>query len=336
MGLCALERRTPRMSTSLKLNNGLQMPVLGLGTWHHNDSGTEMQDAVVTAIEMGYRHIDCAYIYLNEKLMGKAFSTVFDKGIVKREDLWITSKLWNTEHAAEHVEAACRSTLADLQLDYLDLYLIHWPTGFIHGEGNVPVKDGKVLYSGVSIMEVWGAMEKLVDLGLTKAIGFSNFNSKQIGEVLEKGRIKPAVLQVESNPRFNNEALRRFCCRNDITMVAFSPFGSPDLGWGKKLPHVLVDETLTRIAKEIGKSTAQVVLRWQHQRGVGVIPKSIIPSELANNLEMWGWELTEQQCKLIDGLETGERKINPVIAGTDEIRDKEDINYGMDYIEPFN
>jgi len=319
------------------LSNGMKMPSLGLGTWLHGDTGNQMRDAVVEAVDMGYRHIDCAYIYLNEKKIGEAFATIFEKGDVKREDLFITSKLWGTEHAGDRVEAACRSSLSDLGLEYFDLYLIHWPTGFVPDNGNLPKdEEGRLRFSGVSIEETWTAMEKLVDLGLTKAIGLSNFNSKQIRGILDTCRIPPTVLQVESNPRFNNEALRRFCKKKDITMVGYSPFGSPDLPWGEKMPHLLIDPTLVRIAAEHDKSTALICLRWQLQRGVGAIPKSIIKEELENNLEIEGWELTPEQCKEIDGLNTGKRKIVPIVVlkdGTTELRDKGDINNPFENFE---
>jgi len=327
------------MSSSFEIIPGLEMPTLGLGTWLHGDTGGQMRDAVVKAVELGYRNIDCAYIYLNEKEMGEAFTTIFNKGEVSRSDLFIASKLWCTEHAADRVEAACRASLKDLCLDYFDLYLAHYPTGFVPDKGNVPRgEDGKVLYSGVSIQEMWTAMEKLVDLGLTKAIGLSNFNSKQISSLLETARIPPTVLQVESNPRFNNEALRRFCVKNGLRMVGYSPFGSPDLPWGRKLPHILIDPTLTKIAEETGKSTAQVVLRWQVQRGVGVIPKSIFPEELSSNLVIYDFELSPDQCKLIDGLDIGERKIVPIIKFDDgrvELRDAEDENFPFGFQETF-
>jgi len=320
------------------LNTGAEMPALGIGTWQHNDTGNQMRDAVVQAVEMGYRHIDCAHIYLNEEKMGESFTTIFERGLAKREELFITGKLWGTDHAKSRVEAACRNSLAKSKLEYYDLYLIHWPTGFVHGHGNLPkLENGKMAFSGISIEETWLAMEDLVKKGLTKAIGLSNFNSKQIRRLMEIGSIKPAVLQIESNPRFNNEAIRRFCAKNDIQLVAYSPFGSPDLPWGRPLPHILVDPVIKSIAHKLGKSTAQIVIRWQLQRNVAVIPKSIIPSELENNLDHEGFQLTEEQCKMIDALETGERKIIPISTlpdGTKELRDGEDENYPFHFVEP--
>jgi len=158
----------------------------------------------------------------------------------------------------------------------------------------------------------------------------------QVTQVLDMARIQPAVLQVESNPRFNNEALRSFCAAHSIVMVAFSPFGSPDLPWGAKLPHILADPTLKEIAERVGHSSAQVVLRWQVQRGVGVIPKSVILTELTDNLGVWGWELSKEDMKLVEGLETGVRKIVPIIKMSDgsvKIRDEDDENYPFGFVE---
>merc|ERR1711953_1126471 len=220
------------MDKCIDLFTGSKMPLLGLGTWHHGDQ-KEMSDAVRFAIKEGFRHIDCAYCYGNEKEMGEVFTEmVGENKFIAREKMFIASKLWNTEHAGERVEAACRKTLEDLCLDYLDLYIIHWPSGFVHGKGRVPQDEqGKVLFSGVSLEETWLAMEKLVHLGLVKAIGLSNFNSKQILRILEVAKVRPAVLQVESNPRFANEPLRRFCARHSIKM----------------LPHILAEPRLVEL-----------------------------------------------------------------------------------------
>jgi len=319
------------------LYNGFSMPMLGLGTWHHGDQA-EMTEAIKFAVQNGFRHIDCAYVYGNEKEVGVVFKDIIGEGKeVSRQDMFIAGKLWCTEHASDRVEAACRSSLADLGLEYFDLYIVHWPTGFLPGQGNVPRgEDGSVLFSGVTIEETWGAMERLVDSGLVRSIGLSNFNSRQVKKILDMARIRPAVLQVESNPRFNNECLRSFCAANSIVMVAFSPFGSPDLPWGAKLPHILADPTLKEIGARVGHSTAQVVLRWQIQRGVGVIPKSVILTELTDNLGVWGWELSKEDMKLVDGLETGVRKIVPIIKmedGSMQIRDEGDENYPFRFVE---
>jgi len=271
--------------------------------------------------------------------VGEIFSKVIgpDKKI-RRSDVFVTGKLWNTDHAKDRVEVACRSSLADLNLTQFDLYIIHWPSGVVPGKGNVPRDEvtGEVLFSGVTIEETWKAMEKLVDLGLTKSIGLSNFNSKQINQIFQCCRIRPAVLQVECNPRFNNENLRKFCSLHSIAMVGFSPFGSPDLPWGEKLPHILADPTLKEIATRLEKSPAQVVLRWQMQRGVGIIPKSVFNEELKDNLGIFGWELSMEDIEKVNGLHTGVRKIIPLITmpdGTQKIRDLDDLNYPFGFVE---
>jgi len=326
------------MDRTVSLHTGHQMPLLGLGTWHHGDTTGQMAEAVKFAIRKGYRHIDCAYCYGNEKEMGAVFGELVGDGrLVSREEMYITSKLWCTEHGQDRVEAACRKSLQDLGLEYLDLYIVHWPTGFIPDHGNVPRdENGKMMFSGISIEETWQAMEKLVDLGLVRAIGLSNYNSRQILKILDIARIRPAVVQVESNPRFNNEHLRSFLASHSIQMVAFSPFGSPDLPWGEMLPHILADSKLLEVAASVQRSPAQVVLRWQIQRGVAVIPKSVIQAELEDNLKVWGWSLSKEQMEVVSSLETGVRKIVPLITmkdGETRIRDLEDINYPFHYIE---
>uniref|UniRef100_A0ABM0MTP0 Alcohol dehydrogenase [NADP(+)] B-like n=1 Tax=Saccoglossus kowalevskii TaxID=10224 RepID=A0ABM0MTP0_SACKO len=182
-------------STKLTLNTRAQMPMLGLGTWKSQPE--DVVDAVCVALENGYRHIDCAPVYGNEKAIGEALSLTIGK-TVKREDFFICSKLATTKHAAKDVKPACQQTLQDLGLDYLDLYLIHWPYSFANfGDAAVPrYDDGSVMYADVHFMETWVEMEKLMDEGLCKAIGVSNFNSKQISEIIRKGRIKPSNLQV--------------------------------------------------------------------------------------------------------------------------------------------
>lgn len=325
------------MEQSVALYTGQRMPVLGLGTWHHGDQ-QDMMEAVRFAIKAGFRHIDCAYCYGNEEQMGQVLAEMVGPGRhLPREEMFIASKLWNTEHAADRVEAACRRSLQDLGLEYLDLYIIHWPSGFVPGRGNVPRdENGEVMFSGVSLEETWGAMERLVELGLTRAIGLSNFNSRQVLRILEVAKVRPAVLQVESNPRFSNEPLRRFCARHSVQLVAFSPFGSPDLPWGERLPHILADPRLAELARSTGRTPAQIVLRWQIQRGVCVIPKSVFPLELTDNLGVWGWQLDPEALQVVDSMELGLRKIVPIITmpgGEQRIRDLKDSNYPFGFTE---
>jgi len=318
----------------LTLRDGSKMPVLGLGTWHHGPR-EEIMDAVELAIRLGYRHVDAAYIYLNEKEVGEAMARVMGNGpekIVKREDIFITTKLWNTDHEPHLVEETCRKQMADLQVDYLDLYLMHFPTAFVKGDGNVPRNsDGTVNYGTTHYKDTWAAMEKLVEKGIVKNIGMSNFNSKQLTELMEECKILPAVLQVECNPRFTNAKLHAFCVSRGIQMVAYSSFGSPDLPWGRTdLPHILADPVIKEIADKHAKSTAQTVLRWQVEKRIGAIPKSIIKKELEENLQIFDFQLSKEEVETIDGLNKGIRKLIPIVTlATGEVvpRDQGDRFY---------
>jgi len=324
--------------TSLKTWNHYSVPTLGMGTWHHGPKH-EIQNALRYAIRMGYRHIDCAMIYQNEHEVGEVFGEMLDKE-VPRSEFFIVGKLWGTDHRPELVEAACRKSLNDLQLDYFDTYLIHWPTGLKSGLGTFLPKDedGKLILDDVPTIETWMAMERLVDLGLVRTIGFSNFNSKQIKGVIDKCRIKPAILQVESNPRFQNAALRKFCQDHGVQFVAFSPLGSPDLPWGEKLPHILADPVINKIAQKHRRSPAQITLRWQVENGAAVIPKSVISSELYDNLQIYSFQLDEDDMMAIKELETGVRKIIPVAKlknGDVVVRDKESNLFPFDFEETY-
>ena len=188
---------------TVRLSNGASMPLLGLGTWQAPKG--EVGAAVAAALKVGYRHIDCAAIYGNEKEVGVALAAALGSGM-RRKDVFVTSKLWNSEHAPEHVRAACVQTLADLQLEYLDLYIIHWPQQMAKTAGSTAAipkdADGNVKYAYVPLLETWRALEALVDEGLVKAIGVSNFNAKQLGAICSSARIPPACNQVECHPYF--------------------------------------------------------------------------------------------------------------------------------------
>ncbi|XP_077981648.1 aldo-keto reductase family 1 member A1-like [Glandiceps talaboti] len=290
------------MATSVKLFTGVEMPLVGLGTWKSKPG--EVENAVKAALECGYVHIDCAAVYGNEREVGEGLKRALGSK-VKREDVFICSKLWNTMHAAEDVKPACQQTLKDLGLEYVDLYLMHWPYGFINNGEKFPKNpDGTIIYSDVPYLETWAAMEKLVDEGLCKHIGVSNFNSKQIAEVCEKGRIKPAVVQVEIQPYFNQSKLINFCQEKGIAMTAYSPLGSPDRPWAKPDDViVLEDPVLKSIGEKYNKSPAQVALRFNVQRGVVVIPKSVTPSRIAENKELFDFTLTDEEMKSIEALQ---------------------------------
>ena len=273
--------------TELTLTAGSSMPALGLGTWKSPEG--EAGKAVAHALASGYRHIDCAAFYMNQGEIGEAFSAAFKSGSVAREDVFVTSKLWNTHHRRERVRAACEATLAELNLSHLDLYLMHWgvATKPANEDPGAPAHDslvqkfdegGRVVTDGVSIRETWEAMEDLVDAGLVKAIGVANFGAPMLNDLLSHARIRPAVNQVELHPYLQQQSLVDFCARNDVAVTAYSPLGSPGNSAGKGLPSPVEDETIRAIAEAHGKSPAQVLIRWALDRGTSVIPKSVTPS----------------------------------------------------------
>jgi len=296
----------------VKLNNGLSMPILGLGTWK-SEAG-KVETAVEHALRAGYRHLDCAAIYGNEVQVGAG---IVASG-VSREDVFVTGKLWNTKHHPEDVETACRKTLSDLGLSYLDLYLIHWPVAFAKGDNPIPVDDnGNVVFDiTVSPTETYLVMEKLVGLGLVKSIGVSNFNSKQIGDIMDKCSIKPVTNQVECHPFLNQSKLINFCREREIILTAYSPLGSPDSPWADPdAPKLLEDPKLKKIGEKYNKSIAQVLIRWQVQRGVIVIPKSVSPSRIDENADVFDFTLTNEEMESVDSLDCNGRSLKPTMNG---------------------
>jgi len=299
---------------SVTLNTGAAMPQLGLGTWKSKPG--EVAAAVEAALRAGYRHIDAAHVYGNEKEVGAGIRA----SGVPRADIFVTSKLWNTKHHPDDVEASCRTTLSDLGLDYLDLYLVHWPHAFQRGDNTFPKNDdGTVKYDEtLHPTDTWLAMEKLVGAGLTKAIGVSNFNSEQIEDVLKKGSIKPATNQVECHPYLGQAKLLEFCRARDITLTAYSPLGSPDRPWAQPGEATLLeDPQLKEIAAKHGKSTAQVLIRWQIQRGVIVIPKSVTASRIKENGDVFDFKLSEEEMAQIGSFDRGPegRLVIPMLNG---------------------
>jgi len=278
-------------------------------------------------LECGYRHIDCAYIYGNEGEIGEAIKKHLDAGL-ERKDLYVTSKLWNTKHESKDVRPSVMKSIKDLQVGYLDLYLIHWPIGLQSGENNFPKDDaGNLLYSEVDYLDSWAEMEKCVDEGLIKSIGLSNFNSEQVERVCSKARIQPAMLQVEVHPYLVQQELVKYCKEKGIAVTGYSPLGSKDRPWAKAgEPSLLEDPALIEVGKKYNKSPAQVCVRWQIQRGLVVIPKSSNPDRLKANSEVFDFELSNEDMEAVTAFNKPWRACLPKIMladGTEVARDKD-------------
>ncbi|KAJ9598319.1 hypothetical protein L9F63_010997, partial [Diploptera punctata] len=300
---------------TVKLNNGYNFPVLGCGTYKAGNPG-EVADVVKNAIDVGFRHIDCAMFYDNEPEIGQAIKEKIAEGVIKREDLFITSKLWNNNHRPDLVVPACKKTLSDLGLDYLDLYLIHWPHAVKEGgEPNPLDEDGKLIPSDVDYVDTWKQMEECLKLGLAKSIGLSNFNSVQIQRILDVATIRPVVNQVECHPYLNQSKLLAFCKERQILLTAYSPLGSPGILAGPDTPAPLKDPKIIEIAEKHGKTVAQTIIRYLIQHGVVPIPKSSNKKRLEENFNVFDFELTAEEVASIDGVNKNFR-ICPYIEAT--------------------
>jgi len=291
--------------------NGDSMPLLGLGTWKSEPG--QVTAAVREAIRLGYRHIDCASIYGNEQEVGQAIRAAIHDGEVSREQLWITSKLWCNALGRDLVEPALRRTLADLQLDWLDLYLIHWP---------VPIRPGVAFPSSAQdllppddalIRSTWEGMEAVLEEGLTRHIGVSNVSSRKLHDLLDHCRIRPEVNQVELHPLLQQPDLVADCRAAGIHITAYSPLGSLDRPAAIKAadePVLLENPVIGAIASERGCTPAQVLLAWHVQRGISTIPKSVTPARLRENLAAAEIELSQADLKRIAALDQNIRLVN--------------------------
>ncbi|MDT0677540.1 aldo/keto reductase [Autumnicola musiva] len=285
---------------SLNFKNGDEMPAIGLGTWKSKKG--KVGEAVKIALNNGYRHIDCAATYGNEAEVGEAFSDIFSEGKLKREEVWVTSKLWNDSHKKEDVIPALKKTLKDLQLDYLDLYLIHWPVAFKKGTGFPENDEDFYSLEEVPVIETWEAMLEAKKQGLVKHIGVSNFSMMKLKDLMKKTNETPEMNQVELHPYLQQKELLEFCSSNNINVTAFSPLGSGDRADSMKAdnePSLLENKTITKIAKKHGASAGQVLIRWSELRGTAVIPKSTNENRIIENLQSTGVQLDEDDLKEI-------------------------------------
>lgn len=287
---------------SLIYNNGDRMPTCGLGTW--KSAPHEAYEAVLEAIRIGYRHIDCAHIYKNEEEIGEAFAKAFGDGMVKREEMFITSKLWNDSHERDEVLPALNQTLKNLQLEYLDLYLVHWPVALKKGMDFPSHPEDFLSPEQAPLADTWKAMEENVDRGLVRHIGVSNFNTTKLAEILEMARIKPEMNQVEMHPFLPQTRLLQFCKDNGIYVTAYAPLGSAyrvDNG-EVDFPILLEDLHMREIAAKHNATPAQVAIRWGIQRGTVVIPKTVKKERLLENFGATQLLLDQEDMERINSL----------------------------------
>ncbi|CAO1637321.1 unnamed protein product [Parajaminaea phylloscopi] len=313
------------LGKTLKLNDGNVIPQIGLGTWLSEPG--EVKAAVIHAVKTGYRHLDLARIYKNQEEIGEAFEELFKNGVVKREELFITSKLWNNAHKPEFVEKAYNHTLQQLKLEYLDLYLIHWPVAFVPTDNDIlsddklmPAnpKDSKVanLDLDTTLAQTWQALVDLKKAGKVKSIGVSNFIPSHIEGIIKATGVVPAVNQIEAHPLLPQEDLVQYCKFKDIHLTAYSPLGNSANYLAKsnedpkKFDLINADEVQS-VAKKLNAEPGQVLIAWGAQRGnFSIIPKSVNPKRIESNFKQI--ELSPEDHKTIsDRIRTsGHKRFN--------------------------
>jgi D-xylose reductase len=307
---------------TLPLRTGDALPAVGLGLWKLPLPA--VAEHVHRAVAAGYRHFDCACDYGNEAQVGAGLQSAMQAGLCRRDDLWVTSKLWNTYHARSHVRQAAERSLRDLQLDVLDLYLIHFPiaTAFVPFEVRYPpgwffdpdAPEPKMHSAKVPLSETWSAMEDLVRAGLVRNIGVCNFNIALLRDLLSYATLPPAVLQVELHPYLAQPKLLRFCREEGIVVTGFSPLGAASyhsIGMAEPHESVFAEPVVRQIASRLGRTPAQVVLRWGVQRGTAIVPMTSNPARLTENLSLFDFELTPDDMAALSALDRRRRFNDP-------------------------
>lgn len=299
------------------LNSGYRIPTVGLGTYKM--SGLDLiKSTIRCAVSMGYRHIDTAYKYANEEDIGTVLQELFVEGTLKREDVFITSKLWCTHH--KDPERALDASLGKLKLEYLDLYLVHFPVTYkLDVNGNEVVgEDGLPVLEDFDAVSVWQKMEALLETGKVRSIGVSNFGLYNLNRLLESCNIKPAVAQFELHPYLKQTELVNFCKRNGVVVTAYSSLGSTRADASENIPLVKQDEKVVKVAKKCGKTTSQVILSYLVQKGAVVIPKSTSPVHLKENMDLF--VLDPEDEKVIDQISICYRYNKPKYLGKDAFK----------------
>ncbi|XP_031621522.1 1,5-anhydro-D-fructose reductase-like [Contarinia nasturtii] len=327
-----------KLAPTLRLNNGYEMPVIGFGTFQASPGDCER--SVKDAIDIGYRHIDTAFVYGNEIEVGKAVRAKIDEGVIKREDIFITTKLWSTFHEPDQVEKVFQRSSDNLNLTYVDLYLIHFPSALqrvpknkTDASGDVNTfdklprgKDGKVLTADVDYLDTWHAMEKLVESGRVRSIGLSNFNSEQTERVLSNSKIKPVTNQVECHPNLNQRKLIEFSAARNITITAYSPLGRPSTTSSNGKNLAISDPKVLELGKKYNKTPAQIILRYTVQNGAIVIPKSIHKNRIEENFNILDFEISASDMEILHGINDNIR-----LSSFDDLKDDKYYPFNIEF-----
>mmetsp|Transcript_329 Transcript_329/g.907 ORF Transcript_329/g.907 Transcript_329/m.907 type:complete len:336 (-) Transcript_329:1800-2807(-) len=309
-----------------KLASGHDMPVVAYGTFRSENN--EVGDAVIEAIKAGYKHFDLAHVYGNEKEVGAAFQKAFSEGLVKREDLFITGKLWNSDHDVEIVPQACDHSLNNLGLEYFDLYLIHFPVAWKH-TGLATPSWGASEFGDTPLIDTWRAMEALVEAGKCRSIGVSNYPLVLLHDLVTQAKVPVSCNQIETHAYYTRESLVNYCHSRKICVTAHTPLGGGAANketWKTACP--LDDEVVIKIAEGHGKSPAQVLLRWLLQRSIVVLPKSVKAHRIKENIDVYDFTLSEDEMKAISALDkyvsykTNPNPLDGVLGGPDAFTPK--------------